>query len=263
MKDWDSMTNEELVVLYQQTNNDKLFEYFLTRNEGLMYTFIGKYSKKYPQYADDLEQVGKIAMWEAMNAYKPEKGTMFSTIYFYYVKKQVNIYRRSNDTIRIPAYVLEDLDRYVKNPNGRILSTMSLNESAGYEDDPDVTLEDLVASNEPTPEDILIAEQERVALEPMLNNLKPREEYVVRLWLGLDIGRPRTLEECGQIVGVTRERIRQIVAKAIKRLRSYAHLYYDVPHYDPTKDIHNERPKTALRNYTDKTIKGRPYQRKN
>ena len=93
-----------------------------------------------------------------------------------------------------------------------------------------------------------MSEHDRNMLDPLLNNLKPREEYIVRLWLGLDIDRPRTLQECGDLVGVSRERIRQIVARAIKRLRIYAPQYYDVAKYDPNKNEYHEKPSTQIRN---------------
>jgi len=56
-------------------------------------------------------------------------------------------------------------------------------------------------------------------LEDVLDTLSPREEKVLRLRFGLDDGRSRTLEEVGQVFGVTRERIRQIEAKALRKLR--------------------------------------------
>lgn len=56
-------------------------------------------------------------------------------------------------------------------------------------------------------------------LEGVLDTLTPREEKVLRLRFGLDDGRSRTLEEVGQVFGVTRERIRQIEAKALRKLR--------------------------------------------
>lgn len=255
MKDWDNKTNEELVFEYQKTNSEELFNYFLERNMGLLMSFVGKHISKYPQYGEEFIQYGRIAMWETMKAFKSGLAK-FSTLYHYYIKKQITYHRRYLHTVRIPAYVLEDLEKYLKDPGDRILNTYSLDEPVKTTEDQDGTLHDVVASDELTPEELVFQDLDHKALEPLLTHLKPRELYVIRLWLGLDRGHKRTLEECGTIVGVTRERIRQIVAKGIKRLRIYAHLYFDVPKYDPTKDKYYEKPKTEIRNYTDRTTRG-------
>lgn len=253
MNNWDDKTNEELATLYQETKDNSLYEYFLQRNYGLLIEFINKYNKHLVNRQDELEQIGTIAMWEALKDFDITKGAKFSTYYTWHIKKQMSLYKRTMNIVRLPAHVMDNMQYYIDNPKGRILSVLSLSEPAGYDDDPDTTLEDLVESDELNPEDKLITDEERKALEPLLNHLAPREEFVVRLWLGLDRDRPRTLQECGDQVGVTRERIRQIVAKAIKRLRRYVHLYFDVEPYNPSQDKFHDKPKTHLRNYTEKT----------
>ena len=63
----------------------------------------------------------------------------------------------------------------------------------------------------------------REAIEKELHTLTPREEQVIKLRYGLTDGRPRTLEEVGQEFDITRERIRQIEAKALRKLRNHSH----------------------------------------
>ena len=70
-----------------------------------------------------------------------------------------------------------------------------------------------------SPEDFAINELLKDEISEVLLTLTEREEKVIRLRFGLEDGRPRTLEEVGQLFGVTRERIRQIEAKALRKLR--------------------------------------------
>ncbi|MFO7255674.1 MAG: sigma-70 family RNA polymerase sigma factor, partial [Bacillota bacterium] len=74
-------------------------------------------------------------------------------------------------------------------------------------------------SDAPAPAEAASFTMLREQLEGVLETLTPREEKVLRLRFGLDDGRARTLEEVGQVFGVTRERIRQIEAKALRKLR--------------------------------------------
>ena len=71
----------------------------------------------------------------------------------------------------------------------------------------------------PTVEEIVVEEEMKQALNDVLETITPREEKVIRLRFGLDDGKERTLEQVGNVFGVTRERIRQIEAKALRKLR--------------------------------------------
>ena len=70
-----------------------------------------------------------------------------------------------------------------------------------------------------TPQEAALQAMLKEQLDSVLSTLTPREEKVIRLRFGLDDGRPRTLEEVGEVFDVTRERIRQIEAKALRKLR--------------------------------------------
>ena len=95
---------------------------------------------------------------------------------------------------------------------------VSLETPIGEEDDSH--LGDFIEDNEATsPADNAAYELLKSELEDVLDTLTDREENVLRLRFGLDDGRQRTLEDVGKIFGVTRERIRQIEAKALRKLR--------------------------------------------
>ncbi|MFN9189763.1 MAG: sigma-70 family RNA polymerase sigma factor, partial [Pseudanabaena sp.] len=83
----------------------------------------------------------------------------------------------------------------------------------------DSRLGDFIESEGETPDDQVAKSLLREDLESVLGTLSPRERDVLRLRYGLDDGRMKTLEEIGQIFNVTRERIRQIEAKALRKLR--------------------------------------------
>jgi RNA polymerase primary sigma factor len=94
---------------------------------------------------------------------------------------------------------------------------ISLETPIGKEEDS--RLGDFIESDGETPEDQVSKSLLREDLESVLGTLSPRERDVLRLRYGLDDGRMKTLEEIGQIFNVTRERIRQIEAKALRKLR--------------------------------------------
>lgn len=98
--------------------------------------------------------------------------------------------------------------------------TVSLNTKINTEEGDETELGDFIQDTEPTPEE-LVAEQDKhdLIMRYLAKYLTPREEKVIRLRFGLDDGQPRTLEEVGEIYGITRERIRQVEAKAIRKLR--------------------------------------------
>ena len=77
---WDLMTNEELCKLYQETRSDELFEYFYKRNENLMFSFILKYTRKYPQYSDDIKSLATLEMWETMLIWDESKNTFMISV---------------------------------------------------------------------------------------------------------------------------------------------------------------------------------------
>lgn len=232
---WDLLTNEELCILYQQdTNNNKLFEYFLDRNKNLMYKFIHKYINKHPDYKDDIESLATIGMWDAMREFQIEKEAKFSTFYHYYVLKALCQFYRKFHMIRIPAYKLNDPETLEKT------LCMSLNIKLTYDDQDESELLEMQADeSQMTGDQFLEEDLEHVQLYKALSTLDGRTQTCLEYYLGLK-GPKRTLEEIGEIYGVTRERIRQIMVKGLKKLRNKIHLYLDTTGYtlDNSKPIH-------------------------
>ena len=108
---------------------------------------------------------------------------------------------------------VSDLRKYSEQP-------VSLDQPAGSDTDSESTLGDFVASEVADPQQIAAQDLLKEAVNEVLDSLTPRERKVLKLRFGLDDNQPHTLEEVGREFGVTRERIRQIEQKALRKLRN-------------------------------------------
>jgi len=202
----------------------------------------------------DLIEEGNLGLIKAVDYFDPDRGTRFSTYAAWWIKQSIKRALLENvQPVHIPTYMValinqwrrtaavlesrlgrtpdvEEMANIIQLPLRKakiihqIVKILSFAKGAYSGDDSDqdqmldVTLEDESTGK---PEEALVADEEQAKVLRLLNEIEPREANVLRLHYGLDGRKPMSLKQIGEMLGLTRERIRQIQRGALTKLYEY------------------------------------------
>ncbi|MBU5292880.1 RNA polymerase sigma factor RpoD/SigA [Anaerosalibacter bizertensis] len=245
-------SNRELLISYKVHKNMNARDELILNNMGLVY-MVAKKRMNIPSsfVFEDLVQEGTIGMMKGIEKFDINRSTSFSTYIYYWIIQQIDRALINNGhLIRLPAYIWEKINKlnsiensfdYLDTDLDTLCSEIKITEDEYNEinyyrkkhysftslntlitidnDTSYIELQDLIPDNNYSLEETIVFKDLEENLDKILSTLSPREKEILELRFGLKDNKPNTLQEIGDKYNLTRERIRQIESKALKKIR--------------------------------------------
>jgi RNA polymerase primary sigma factor len=239
------LTHEEEIDLARKARkgDEDARRRLILSNLKLVITIAKSYTGYHVPFLDLIEE-GNLGLIKAVSRYNPEKGFRFSTYASWWIRQAiVRAISTHSRTIRIPIHIFQLMAKYVALDEK--MKNLTIEEKAEMlkismkrfrmleklirnirELDVSSSLETFsllsrtaVRDSEADPEKIILQQIENEELTDLLERLSEREKLIIRIRYGLEDGKPHTLAETGEVIQVSRERVRQLEMRALKKLR--------------------------------------------